>query len=86
MTLSKLTKSIRSLPENEQRVLFVLGVLVTLFGFIAALDEWGDAIRPGFIGAVFGSLVKDYMNFLMGRDKDASDDDSGPDQPELDFE
>lgn len=70
--LTKLTKKIRSLPQNEQRVIFWLGVLASIFGFIAALNEWGDALRPGFIGATFGALLKDYINFLMGRDKDGS--------------
>lgn len=74
--LNDLIRRIRKLPEKEQRIIFVLGVIATLMGFIAALDEWWDAIRPGFIGATAGSLIKDYINYLMGREASNNDPDT----------
>lgn len=65
--MNDLLEKIRGLPQTQQRILFILGVIATICGFLAALDEYSSALKPGFLGATVGSIVKDYINYLLGR-------------------
>lgn len=68
--IADLADKIKHLPERKQRVLFFLGFLVTIGGFVAALSDWTDAMRPGFIGACVVALGTDYINYTLGRKTD----------------
>lgn len=74
--LKDIADKLRELPKTQQRIVFGLGIVTTLFGFLAALSEWMDALRPGFIGASFGSLLKDYIYYLLGNKKEKTDGDT----------
>lgn len=82
--LTELIKKIQGLPRSTQRTIFILGIVATLLGFIAALTEWTDALRPGFIGASIGNIIKDYINYLLGR-KGGTDEGYTNTQSDLDL-
>jgi len=65
--MNDLLERIKGLPLQKQRIIFILGNIATLLGYVAALNEWSDGIKPGFIGASLGGFIWNFINYLLGR-------------------
>lgn len=65
--MSDIVNDLKHLDPKKQRIIWLLGFIASVFGYVAALPDWSDSLRPGFIGATVGALLKDVVNYLLGR-------------------